>query len=245
MGKKQKCIHRIVLLTLCSVLLIGSFSFSEVHSVKAANNIGTVNTIVKAAKKNGKTTKKKNTSSAKSKKEASVKNTEEAVWDSMKNAFVATAKVTTTIASGRVKNMKKKQEENSAVKTMKKAPEAVKKAVKKKQAKQKKYLEKEYATSNDYSWITKGSTKSKNYDTYIGNFKVEIGSLIQLLTVIAVIVAGVSIRIVGSKYAWTKNGMKRRENHEQLITIFLAICAILGLGTILALAQQIGEGIFK
>ena len=194
MEKKQKCIHRIVLLTLCYVLLFGSLTFSEVHFIKAASRRETVSTIIKSAKKNTKDSDEKSSNS--SKKQSS------------------------------------KKSKKSAKKTTKKSTKSTQKKTK------------NGKTSYEYSWITLGSTGDKNFDGYISKFKIEVGSLINFLTVIAIIAAGISIRIIGVKFAWTKNGAKRSEHHEQLITIILVVCAILGLGTILALAKQIGESLF-
>lgn len=146
-------------------------------------------------------------------------------------------KTTTTKKNSSKKNTAKSK---NAVNTLKKMFSTTTKAIQQEQAR----LQKEYATSNDYSWITKGSTGDKNFDKYITNFKSEVSSIVKFLTVVAIVIAGASIRIVGVKYACAKSGMKKREIHEQLITIFLVICAILGLGTIFVLAQQIGESLF-
>lgn len=135
---------------------------------------------------------------------------------------------------------------NRMIKASKKDTEVSKeKSSKKKSSTKNTKNTKKKRESYDYSWITKGSTGDKNFEKYTDNFKAEVGSLVELLIVIAIIVAGTTIKIVGTKYSCTKNGTEKRENHERLITLVFVICAILGLGTILALAQQIGEKLFS
>ena len=303
MEKAKKRTYRFWLIAVCFALITGCFSFLEVHSVKAAGITATIDTRVKAEKKETDTKSTKNTKKSTKKKKSSEKkqDTEDILYghedyERLMKLYYFTGKKPTTakdkiiledIRSGEAKkkvalytlsidkqnskkytsqdiimdgqNSKTKKKTTAQKKNgnntnsskgsqfnniMKNAAKSVKSSAKTKSTQNTQKKAKNGKTSYKYSWITSGSTGDKNFDGYISKFKVEVGSLVNFLIVIAIIVAGISIRIISVKFAWTKNGAKRSENHEQLITIILVICAILGLGTILALAKQIGEGLF-